>query len=67
MKLTRNKPVVFRIFNNFTQEFGRPLSPIELETINDWLTIDKYSTKIVKLALREAVLKEGNRRILKNR
>ncbi|CAJ1183974.1 DnaD domain-containing protein [Fructilactobacillus sanfranciscensis] len=46
------------LFNNFTQEFGRPLSPIELETINDWLTIDKYSTKIVKLALREAVLKQ---------
>ncbi|WP_395318425.1 DnaD domain-containing protein [Fructilactobacillus frigidiflavus] len=46
------------LFNDFTQEFGRPLSPIELETINSWLTVDKYSTKIVKLALREAVLKQ---------
>ncbi|WP_429970926.1 DnaD domain-containing protein [Fructilactobacillus sp. Tb1] len=46
------------LFNDFTQEFGRPLSPIELETISDWLTDDHYSTKIVKLALREAVLKQ---------
>lgn len=46
------------LFNDFTQEFGRPLSPIELETISNWLNVDKYSTKIVKLALREAVLKQ---------
>ena len=35
---------------------GRPLSPIEQETIRDWLTTDHYLPEVILLALREAVL-----------
>ncbi|MEN1969379.1 DnaD domain-containing protein [Lentibacillus sp. N15] len=45
-----------KLFILFEQEFGRPLSPIEIETINVWLDEDKLSTSLIKTALREAVL-----------
>lgn len=44
------------IFLLFEQEFGRPLSPFEIETINNWLDIDQISSPLIKAALREAVL-----------
>src|SRR5699024_285231 len=44
------------IFILFEQEFGRPLSPFEIETINHWLDDDYYSPEIIKAALREDVL-----------
>ena len=48
-----------KIFNAFQVEFGRDLSPIELETINDWIEEDKYKTDLILLALREAVLSQA--------
>ncbi|HAJ54872.1 MAG TPA: DNA replication protein DnaD, partial [Lactobacillus sp.] len=44
------------VFNQIEIEFGRPLSPIEQETIRDWLTTDHYLPEVILLALREAVL-----------
>ncbi|WAA13733.1 DnaD domain-containing protein [Fervidibacillus halotolerans] len=44
------------IYTIFEQEFGRPLSPIECETIAMWLDEDGHSTTIIKTALKEAVL-----------
>lgn len=44
------------IFSVFEQEFGRLLSPIELETIGMWLDNDHHSPAIIKAALKEAVL-----------
>ncbi|KHE71749.1 DnaD domain-containing protein [Halobacillus sp. BBL2006] len=44
------------IFPLFEQEFGRPLSPFEIETINIWLDEDEQSPALIKAALREAVL-----------
>ncbi|ARI77282.1 DnaD domain-containing protein [Halobacillus mangrovi] len=44
------------IFPLFEQEFGRPLSPFEIETINIWLDEDGQSPALIKAALREAVL-----------
>ena len=40
----------------FEIEFGRYLTPIEREEIQDWLNLDHYAPEIIKLALREAVL-----------
>lgn len=40
----------------FEQEFGRPLSPIECETIAMWLDHDGHEPILIKAALREAVL-----------
>ena len=47
--------------NSFTKalkKFGRPLSPIELEMIGQWLNTDHYSPELIRLALREAVLNQ---------
>lgn len=47
------------LYQAFEQEFGRALSPIELETIGYWLETDHYEVEIIKLALREAVLNQA--------
>ncbi|KGR74170.1 DnaD domain-containing protein [Ureibacillus sinduriensis] len=44
------------IFTIFEQEFGRLLSPMEIETISMWLDSDRHSPAIIKAALKEAVL-----------
>lgn len=47
------------LYQAFEHEFGRALSPIELETIGYWLETDHYQVEIIKLALREAVLNQA--------
>ncbi len=42
------------IYDNFEQEFGRPLSPIEYELINGWLDAE-FKEEVIILALKEAV------------
>lgn len=44
------------VFILFEQEFGRLLSPFEIETISAWLDEDKISSALIKAALRESVL-----------
>lgn len=44
------------VFTIFEQEFGRLLSPMEIETISMWLDTDNHSPAIIKAALKEAVL-----------
>lgn len=46
------------IFNQIETEFGRPLSPIELEMISQWLDEDHYQVDVIRLALKEAVLNQ---------
>jgi len=46
------KPDIFTIFE---QEFARPLTPMECETISQWLDKDKYPEPLIILALKEAV------------
>ena len=48
-----------QLYQGFEKEFGRPLSPIELEMIGQWLNTDHYSTELIRLALREAVLNQA--------
>lgn len=45
-----------KLFIMFEKEFGRPLSPFEIDTINIWLDEDELKPKIITSALREAVL-----------
>ncbi|WP_202079958.1 DnaD domain-containing protein [Caldalkalibacillus salinus] len=54
--LEDQKKLEGEIFHRFEQEFGRPLSPIECETIGLWLDDDKHEPQIIFLALREAVI-----------
>ncbi|WP_062356434.1 DnaD domain-containing protein [Bacillus kwashiorkori] len=44
------------LFSIFEQEFARPLSPIECETLSMWIDNDNHSPELIKAALREAVL-----------
>jgi len=44
------------IFILFEQEFGRPLSPFEIETITVWLDEDLIQPSLIKAGLRESVL-----------
>lgn len=44
------------LFTIFEQEFGRPLSPIECETIAMWQDQDHYKDELIVAALREAVI-----------
>ncbi|QMU07720.1 DnaD domain-containing protein [Levilactobacillus suantsaii] len=47
------------VFNQIETEFGRTLSPIEMETVSQWLDEDHYRPELVQLALREAVLNQA--------
>jgi DNA replication protein len=44
------------IYTSFEQEFGRPLSPFECETLAMWMDDDQHDSVIIKSALREAVI-----------
>ncbi|MBB3109331.1 DNA replication protein [Paenibacillus phyllosphaerae] len=43
------------LFTVFEQEFGRPLSPMECETISAWIDQDRYPDELIRFALKEAV------------
>jgi DNA replication protein len=43
------------LFSVFEQEFGRLISPMEVETINVWLDQDGYSEDLILFALKESV------------
>lgn len=43
------------LFKLFEREFGRPLSPMECETISSWLDQDRYPDELIRFALKEAV------------
>ncbi|WP_216829209.1 DnaD domain-containing protein [Alkalihalobacterium elongatum] len=46
----------FNIYSVFENEFSRPLSPIECETLAMWLDQDHHSPEIIRAALRESVV-----------
>lgn len=43
------------LFSVFEKEFGRPITPMELETISGWLDQDGYREELILAALKEAV------------
>jgi DNA replication protein len=43
------------IFSIFEKEFGRPLTPMELESITGWLDKDGYPEQLILAGLKEAV------------
>lgn len=44
------------VFVLFEKEFGRPLSPMELETLKIWMDEDQQSPELILTALKESVL-----------
>ena len=59
MNIDNKKEKDENIFSKFESEFGRTLSPIEYETINNWLEKDIKEETILK-ALKEAVINGVN-------
>lgn len=51
-----NKDDEINLYTIFEQEFGRPLSPFECETLGMWMDQDHHDPTIIKAALREAVI-----------
>lgn len=46
------------LYTMFEKEFGRPLSPMEMETLVMWIEQDNYAPELIHMALREAVLSQ---------
>ncbi len=46
------------LYSIFEAEFGRPLSPMEMESLVMWVEEDNFSAELIQLALREAVLSQ---------
>ena len=44
------------IYNLIEQEFGRPLSQMEMETVKNWFDVDHFQPEFIKAAVQEAVL-----------
>lgn len=43
-----------QLFRVLEDTFARPLSPYEIETLNQWIDVDKHDTAIIQAALDEA-------------
>lgn len=48
-----------KLYQEIEVEFGRTLSPIEIQTVDDWLERDHYQPELIRLALKEAVLSDA--------
>ena len=44
------------LYTIFEEEFARPLSPLECETLSIWLDQDHHDAQLIKQALKEAVI-----------
>lgn len=47
-----------KLYSIFEAEFGRPLSPMEIDSLILWTEEDNFSPELIQLALREAVLSQ---------
>ncbi|MGK9043732.1 DnaD domain-containing protein [Mammaliicoccus vitulinus] len=43
-----------KLFQEFESTFGRPLTPLEVQTLNHWIDTDHHSTELIRSALNEA-------------
>jgi len=54
-----DEPSRAEIFDMIEQEFGRQLSPTELETVINWFEIDHFLPVLIRSAIKEAVLNQA--------
>ncbi|MDQ0427565.1 DNA replication protein [Planomicrobium stackebrandtii] len=57
-KENTQKDLEGEIFQLFEQEFGRFLSPMEIETISMWMDQDGHTPDVIRMALKEAVISQ---------
>ncbi len=51
-----DEQMIGNTFILFEQEFGRPITPFEIEMINTWIDVDEIAPELIKAGLRESVL-----------
>ncbi|MEJ7383700.1 DnaD domain protein, partial [Staphylococcus epidermidis] len=44
-----------RVFKKIETAFGRPLSPLEIEHLNQWIDVDHYAIELIDAAIDEAL------------
>lgn len=49
-KVQDNKEKFKQLFRILEDTFARPLSPFEIETLNQWIDVDKHDTTIIQAA-----------------
>jgi DNA replication protein len=54
-KLAETEDVGKDLYSIIEREFGRPLTPMEFETISGWIDKDRYHEEVILAALKEAV------------
>jgi DNA replication protein len=52
---SRDRDSASDLYSLFESEMGRPLTPMEFETIVGWIDQDKHSEALIEAALKEAV------------
>ncbi|MFC3211450.1 DnaD domain-containing protein [Planomicrobium okeanokoites] len=57
-KIHSQKEMEGQVFQLFEQEFGRFLSPMEIETISMWMDQDGHTPAVIRMALKEAVISQ---------
>lgn len=50
-----DKEAFKELFQFIEQSFGRPLSPIEIDTLNQWIDVDKHDISVIQAAVNEAL------------
>lgn len=50
------KPSRQDVYNQIQQEFGRMLSPFQMDQVSEWLDQEHYSPEMILMALKEAVM-----------
>lgn len=53
---SESKELEGKLYQQVEQEFGRPLSPIEAETLSMWIDQDQHAPELIYAALKEAVI-----------
>lgn len=56
---TKVHQTIRQLIQKFETDFGRVLSSVELETLNQWLNVDHYPVELIQLALREAIVRQA--------
>lgn len=46
------------LFQMIESAFGRPLSPIEIDTLNQWIDVDHHDISVIQAAVNEALSQE---------
>lgn len=55
----KDEPTRAEIFTMLEQEFGRSLSPIDLEIVSNWFDVDHFLPVLIQEAIKEAVANQA--------